>query len=44
MRRRSRRPSRKVLPEALERIIRLYESWGKDADAAEWRKKRGSPG
>jgi TolA-binding protein len=35
-------PSRKALPEALERVIRLYEAWGKSARAEEWRKRRGS--
>jgi hypothetical protein len=35
-------PSRKALPEALERIIRLYDAWGKSAQAKEWRKRRGS--
>lgn len=28
------------LGEALDRVIRLYEAWGKSARAAEWRAKR----
>ena len=33
-------PYRKVLSEALERIIRLYEDWGKKDRAATWREKQ----
>jgi non-specific serine/threonine protein kinase/serine/threonine-protein kinase len=33
-------PSRKVLPEALDRIIRLYDAWGKKEKAEVWRKER----
>ena len=32
--------NRRNVQEALERIIRLYEAWGKDEAAAEWRAKR----
>jgi non-specific serine/threonine protein kinase/serine/threonine-protein kinase len=32
-------PSRKVRPEALERIVRLYQEWGKKDKAEEWRNK-----
>lgn len=33
-------PESKVrLTEALERLIQLYEAWGKSAEAAEWRKR-----
>jgi tetratricopeptide (TPR) repeat protein len=39
-------PYRKVLAEALDRIIRLYEDSGREAKAEEWRKERtsASPG
>lgn len=30
-------PSRKILAETVERIIRLYEAWGKPEKAAKWR-------
>jgi tetratricopeptide (TPR) repeat protein len=33
-------PSRKALPEAIDRIIRLYEAWGRPAQVQEWRKER----
>ena len=33
-------PYRKALPEALERIIRLYDEWGKKDRAAAWREKQ----
>ncbi|MGP0064384.1 MAG: tetratricopeptide repeat protein [Isosphaeraceae bacterium] len=32
--------SRKVLPETLDRIIQLYDAWGKKTQADAWRKKR----
>jgi eukaryotic-like serine/threonine-protein kinase len=35
--------SRKVLPEARDRIILLYEAWGKKEKAAEWRDRREGP-
>jgi hypothetical protein len=34
-------PARVRLPEAAERVIRLYESWGKPEQAAEWKHKLG---
>ena len=36
-------PSRKVLAEARDRIIQLYEAWGKKGKAAEWRDRREGP-
>jgi serine/threonine protein kinase/tetratricopeptide (TPR) repeat protein len=33
-------PSRKSLSDAADRIIRLYDAWGKSEKAGEWRKKR----
>ncbi len=36
-------PSRQVLPEARDRIIRLYEAWGRKEKAAEWRDRREGP-
>ncbi|MFI5453933.1 MAG: tetratricopeptide repeat protein [Isosphaerales bacterium] len=33
----------KRVPEAIERIVQLYEAWGKKDKADEWRKKRPSP-
>jgi tetratricopeptide (TPR) repeat protein len=34
-------PSRKALSQALERNIRLYDAWGKQAQVEEWRERRG---
>ena len=36
-------PSRKILPESRDRIIQLYEAWGKLDKAAEWRERRATP-
>ncbi|HKI19703.1 MAG TPA: tetratricopeptide repeat protein, partial [Isosphaeraceae bacterium] len=33
----------KRVPEAVERIVKLYEAWGKKDLADEWRKKQPSP-
>ena len=33
-------PYQKVRSDALNRIIRLYEEWGKNDRAGEWRKRR----
>src|SRR5262249_23391612 len=33
-------PYQKVRSDALDRIIRLYEDWGKNDRAEEWRKRR----
>ena len=30
-----------VLPEAADRVVRLYDSWGKPAQAAAWKAKLG---
>ena len=35
--------SRKCVSEALERIVQLYDDWGKKLEAEEWRKKLRSP-
>ena len=35
--------SRRRRLEALERIVKLYETWGKPDKAAEWRAKRVPP-
>ena len=32
-------PSKIRLTEALERLVKLYEAWGKKDQADEWRKK-----
>jgi hypothetical protein len=32
-----------LLPEAAERVVKLYEAWGKPAKAAEWRAKLAKP-
>ena len=37
-------PSRKRVTEALDRIVELYDAWGKKGKALEWRKKQPSPG
>jgi serine/threonine protein kinase/tetratricopeptide (TPR) repeat protein len=34
-------PQRKRLVEAAERVVKLYEAWGKPEKAADWRKKLG---
>jgi serine/threonine protein kinase len=34
-------PNKKYLTEAAERVVKLYEAWGKPDEAAEWRKKLG---
>ena len=34
-------PSRKRLAEAAERVVKLYEAWGKPDKAAEWRRRLG---
>ena len=36
-------PGKSNLAEAAERIVRLYEAWGKPEKAAEWRKRLGMP-
>ena len=30
-----------AVPRARERLVQLYEAWGKPAEAAEWRPERG---
>ena len=37
------RAGKSNLAEAAERIVRLYEAWGKPDKAAEWRKRLGMP-
>jgi hypothetical protein len=36
-------PERFRLREAAERVIRLYEAWGKPEQAARWKAKLGMP-
>ena len=36
-------PSKKRLAEAAERVVRLYEAWGKKDEADAWRKKLPAP-
>jgi hypothetical protein len=33
-------PAKKLLAETLERLVQLYEAWGKPEQAAVWRAKR----
>ena len=33
----------KYLPEALERLVRLYDDWGKPDEAGKWRKELQEP-
>ncbi len=37
-------PSRKIVDETVDRIVRLYEAWGKPDRAAEWRDSSGRSG
>jgi hypothetical protein len=32
-------PGKPGLPEAAERVVRLYDAWGKPEKAAEWKSK-----
>ena len=34
-----RRPTSRLLVEALERLVRFYDYWGKPEEAAKWRKE-----
>ena len=36
-------PARPRLAEAAERVVKLYEAWGKPDKAAEWRAKLAKP-
>jgi hypothetical protein len=35
--------SERRLSEAIDRLVRLYEDWGKDEEAAKWRSVRQKP-